>query len=265
MPAVQTRLDIASISIGGSDRKQFVSEGSIEFIVATMEGRSVVDRHNRPNKEAKSVTLTVTLYDDVSTNVRASRKDVSALTLGGNSFATFLESLTMNKSYQHDDARGDGTEWLFPVYVGEDSSANVQLMINTSSYPAFALAMEADGQTAVNLTPSTTINGVTISFPAMIERLANSLPQQGRQLLDISLLGTGVATSPSGTSSLLAAALNAPETALALSVETKDTNGATWAGNALIQSLAINVPVSGPVTTQFTYVSQGAWTIVSST
>jgi hypothetical protein len=265
MPAAQTRLDISSISIGGSDRKQFVSEGSIEFIPVTMEGRSVVDPHNRPNKEAKSVQLTVTLYDDVATNVRASKKDVSALTLGGNSFSTFLESLTVNKTYQHDDSRGNATEWLFPIYVGEDTSSSCQLMIPTAGYPGFALGMEADGQAAVDLALSTTINGVTVSFPAMMERFANSLPQQGRQLLDISLLGTGVATSPSGTSSLLAAALNAPFTAVALSVSTKSTGGSVWAGNALIQSLAINVPVTGPVTTQFTYVSQGAWTIGATT
>lgn len=261
MPAVQTRLDISAITIASVDQKQFMQSGSLVTRATTFEGRSVVDRHNRPIRSAQSVEVQVALYSDVSTNVRAGMKDISAFTLGGNSFAGYLNSITINKSYSHSNTQGDGALWTFPVYTGEDTTGSISLMIPLADYPDFIAAVDGTAQSAVNLDLSLTVNSVTISIPCMVGSITNTIPQDGMQMIELELLGVGVATSPIGTSSLLAAALNAPETAVAINAVTKATNGGTWAGNGLVQSLSISCSDGSPLITSLTYASQGTWTI----
>lgn len=261
MPAVQTRRDISAVTIASVDQKQFMQSGSLVTRATTFEGRSVVDRHNRPIRSSQSVEVQVSLYDDVSTNVRAGMKDISAFTLGGNSFATFLNSITINKSYSHAAGQGDGSLWTFPVYTGEDTTGSISMMVPLTDYPGFIAALDGTAQSAVTLDLSITIDGVVISIPCMVGSVTNTLPQDGMQMIELELLGTGVATSPSGTASLFAAALNAPETAVAINAVTKATNGSTWAGNALIQSVSLSVSDGSPLIVSFTYASQGTWTI----
>lgn len=261
MPAVQTRLDISAVTIASVDQKQFMQSGSLITRATTFEGRSVVDRHNRPIRSAQSVEVQVSLYSDVSTNVRVGMKDVTSITLGGNAFTGHVTSFTINKTFNHAATQGANALWLFPVYAGEETTASISLMVPLTDYPDFVAGVDGTAQSNVKLDLSITVNSVTISMPFIVTSITNSLPQDGMQMLELELAGDGVATAPSGTSTLLSAALNAPDTAVAINAVTKATNGSTWAGNALIQSISISCSDGSPLITSLTYASQDAWTI----
>lgn len=261
MPAPQIGLDISSLSVATVDQKAFLRTGQLKYIMTTADGRSIVQRHANPIKAARGAEITASLMENVSGVNRATLKDVSAFTLGGNSFAGYLSQFSINRTCSHKSAQGDGTEKTFPVWTGNDTAISTTLNIPLAAYPAFMKNLDADGQAAADLAFSITANGGTITIAAMVLDVVNSLEVDGLQQITLNLGGRLEASAPSGTGSILAAAINAPETAVAISAVTKATNGSTWAGDCLVSSITYAGTENGLLTTDVVYVSQGDFTI----
>ncbi len=261
MPATQIGLDISSFSVATVDQKAFLRSGTLKFTNTTADGRSIVQRHANPVKAARGVEVTASLMENVSGVNRATLKDVTAFTLGGNSFAGYLSQFSFNRTCSHKSAQGDGTEHTFPVWTGNDTTISATINIPLGDYPDFIAALDVDGQAAADLAFSITANGGTLTIAAMVLDVTNSLEVDGLQQITLNLGGRLEASAPSGTSSLLAAAINAPETAVAISVVTKGTNGSTWAGNGLVSSITYSGTENGLLMTDVTYVSVGSWSI----
>lgn len=265
MPASQIALDVSAFSIGGTDQKAYLKSGSLKFINGTADGRSVVQRHANPVKSSRAVQVQASLMDNVGSTVnRVTFKDISAFTLGGNSFAGYLKSFNFNRTCSHKSAQGDGSESSFPVYTGEDTSISVELNVPVAAVPAFMAGLDADAQAASDLAFSITINGAAVTIAAMVlDATMGGLEADGLQSISLNLGGRLTATAPTGTATLFAAAITAPETAVAISATTKASGGLTWAGNGLVSSISVSGSEGGLVLTDVTYDSVGAWTLTA--
>ena len=261
MPALQSSYDLSALSVATVDQKDFLQSGSIKLSHVTVDGRAVTGRHSVPTKAAIGIEINAKLMEDVSSGNRATLKDVSVFTLGGNTFATYLQRFSFARTCQHADAQGDGSEWLFPLWVGNETSISLEMGVPLGTYPAFIKGLDVAAQAASNLAFSVTLNGTAYTIAAMLIDLTQGIQVGDKQTLSLTLGGRAESSSPAGTSSLLAAALNAPETAVAITTTTKSSNGSTWAGNGLVSAVSYSCGVNELAITDVTYVSQGTWSI----
>lgn len=261
MPALQKAIDLSALSVATVDQKDFLQSASLKYAVTTVDGRAVTGRHSLPTKASHGIEVNAKLMEDVSSGNRATFKDVTVFTLGGNTFATYLQRFSFNRTCQLSEAQGDGSEWHFPIWVGNETTISLEMGVPLGTYPAFVKGLDAAAQAASDLAFSVTLNGTAYTIAAMVTELTQGFNVGDKQTLSLTLGGRAESSSPAGTSTLLSAALNAPETAVALSATTKASNGSTWAGDALVSSLSYSCGLNELAITDITYASQGTWSI----
>lgn len=261
MPAVAITKDLSSFSVDTVDQKAALVGGSIEWENMTFDGSVVTAGHVQPTKYGRKCRIVGDFIETPSGNVRATLKDVSAFTLGGNSFAGFLKSLTFSRTNQTVETMGDGTEASYPVFVRADTSITVDLMIAAADFPDFIAAMDVDGQAAAELDVSVTHNTVAYTISALVTGWTLGIENGGMQQVSLTLAGDANFSAPSGTSTMLEKAINAPASVMALSVATKSSNGLTVAGNFLPTAMTYSIAEGQPTKTSLTWESQGAVTL----
>lgn len=266
MPAAQTHLNTHRILIGGVDQKSFSNSISVQEFFDMTDGKGIADRHEAPTRTGKGLRISGSLYDNVSGGGRVSLKNVGTFTLGGNSYAGQLKSVNFNRTVQHAGNQGSGTEFRYPVYAGgEVTSISVELSVPTAGAPAFLAGLSASGQAAVVLNFSMTINGVTHTIGSVVESYEHTWSPDSLQTVTVNLKGNGVSSSPSGTGSILAAAINAPETTVPIVVTSKSAGGLEYCCDGLIESVSFQCSESGLYTLDYSYVSVGTYTVTATT
>jgi hypothetical protein len=77
--------------------------------------------------------------------------------------------------------------------------------------------------------------------------------------------GANNPTAPTGTTSLLEKAFNAPGTALAIVATSRATNGISYSGNFVIESARVAINQADAIMTQYRFRSSGAVTATATT
>lgn len=261
MPAVALSKDLSAFSVDTVDQKAALVGGSIEWENMTFDGTVITAAHVQPTKYARKCKVTGEFIETISGVVRATLKDVSAFTLGGNSFAGYLKSCTMNRTNAVVETMGDGTESSYPVFTRADTSISVELMIAAADFPDFMAAMDVDGQAAAELDVSVTSNSVAYTISGVCTLVSLPIESGGMMKANLTIQGDANFSAPSGTTTMLEKGFNAPQTVMALSVVTKATTGLTVAGNFLPTSISYSIAEGQPTKTSITWESQGAITL----
>lgn len=262
-----TTFDLAAFSAGGENLLATVKAVRYRVETETVDARPIT----RPARTAQPIKrraiIETTQTSILSTPLRVSHLEVSALTAGGENWRALVRRGWLRADFHHAEGSAVGDFWRWPVLVERDIRARFDLMTPTDGVPGLDLAYAAPGLSAVSL--SLTINGVTISLPMVVTRWEHRLEPGEPQMIRVSLQGQSPDTgaypaSPTGTSNLLAKAFHAPDQPIAVTLTSRAEGGATYAGNFLFAGMQFAVEDGALVTTDFTWTSRGAVAVTES-
>lgn len=275
-----TRVDSGDLSVftwgsGPTSLVALVQDVSFELPADVVEGRGITYKGENPQAVKQGGTIRTTLMSSVDSCTRVANVDVTAFTLDAVNYAAFLRGGSLNLSFNHDQGGGVGDYWKYPCVVWPVSYTGEVTLNLPDSGTANALQdtmgdlFNATAATAIanrQATMSITINGVTITLVCLITNARWSAEGGKLQTVTFSLQGkqctsaTDHPTAPTGTTSLLEKAMNAPKTPLAFVLTPKATNSTSLAGEMVFSSYGFDFNDAQLIAERYEFLTHGAVT-----
>jgi hypothetical protein len=231
---------------------------------------SRLGKNSQPLKT--SGKLSVDLASVTSGSTRVSHMNVTAFTIGGTSYLSVLKSFSLSGSFEHRMQSGTGEKYTKPQVTAKDYQITVNLDVDTTKSYTLMNMLAGSDFTGTAKTISVTINSVTITIPMTFNQ--GTLTAQRYELQELALSfdgadpGTGnYPSAPTGTTSILEKALNAPTTALAFvfqNASSGDTGGFNASGNAVFESFSLKTQDAQIVEENYSFATQGTITMAAS-
>ena len=227
-------------------------------------------KNSQPVKTAGK--LSVSLNSVTSGSDRVSHSNVSAFTIGGTSYLNVLRNYSLSGSYEMRMQAGIGEKYVKPQVVAKDYQIQVALDIeSTDSYTLMALMGGSDFAN-VDQAVSITINSVAITIASNLNQGTINAQRYELQELALSFDGADPGTgtypaAPTGTTTILEKALNAPTTEIAFAFQNAlsgDTTGMNASGNCVFESFSIEVQDGQLVNETYNFATYGSVTIAAS-
>lgn len=278
MANVQGFGDLSVFSVGGNSLLTVIK--GVEYEVSpTNADTSTISRVGTRRQKVKNTamlrTATMSTLSGDSGMV-ASNLAISAFTIGGVDFLSYLKGGSFSGSFTEEDTSGPADAWTWAQIFGKDYSAEVTLMIpaaGDSQTPNFARSLmdeihdaDLNDQDTTRVAFSITIDGVAITVPMIIANVKHVINEKTHQIITLSLEGndpgTGdYPTAPTGTTSLLEKAFNAYNTALAVVLTpAAGAAGLTYAGNVIFGPFSFSFNNAEIIQIQYEFHNRGAFT-----
>lgn len=261
MAARATHDDVSGVTSDATSYITDMIEGTVTFDHQVFDGTVIGDINDKECAVKKVAMLDVNFSSDTGT-CKVSGLNLTAITIDSVNVLNFLQSLTFNITNQFRDVDGVSDEWMYRQFVRQGITASGSFLIATDAATEDGLIIDAASSTLsdLNMTVAFTINSVAFSIPMYIKTAVHKWSRGELQMWDFTFGPRGAATSPSGTSGLLARALNAPGTAQAWSLTSKAAGGLTYAGNFFPESCSFTVNKQDAILTSYRYINDGAIT-----
>jgi hypothetical protein len=255
--------DVSVFSIGGASQLAYFKNVSFEYSPALADGRAVNSRTPRNDVVKRSGKIMTGLMSNVGTNTtdaRVANLDVTELLVGTQTYISYLRggSLSINNTFG--EGSGVGDAWKVPIWTTQKISGNVQIAVDSATFPA-GLGAIVDGSIAGhNLAFAVTINGVALSLAAVVSGWKHVFENDTVQMIDISFEQRGALTGAPATTTALGAAITQPGTAVACVLTSKASTGSSYAGDFVYDSVSFNFNDAEIISTEYTLISTGAIT-----
>jgi hypothetical protein len=229
----KTHLDVASLTIAGTDYKTQVKSCNIDLEVVTASGRAVTQRYGQDVPVKKRGSFSVTTMRTV-TGTRQTNLSISVFTVGGTDYLGKLRSYTLNVTTVIDEASGLADEFESPQSTGTDYNVTSDLLVETSA--ALTKLIADAGVTGLAVQVVLTGGGGTISLPMILTASTHRTEDGKIQVENVRLSHNGTPTSVTATS-LLTLILTGAATA----TYSLDYGSNSYAGDALCTSATVQV------------------------
>lgn len=258
--------DISVFSVASGDLLGSISNISYDIQADSDEGGAIAVIGESPQFTGTKIEIATTAMSNTASG-RVTDLDVSAFSIGGVSSRPKLKTFSLKGAYTQQETSARGDKFHAPQVTNKSYSGSAELYVLDDAAPMLVETLLGSTTTVNNSTISITINGVTITLPILITGHKWSVEYGGLQMLSLQFSGRALLdgnpypTAPTGTSTLLEKALNAPTTALAYEIKTRATNGVDITGNMVWNSFEINVPERGVVKTSYSWSGTGTPTV----
>ncbi len=271
---IHTAKDMATFGLdlaGGTSYTSYL--GTLRMFKADLSGQMVdaktlTQMYGQSQEVGAMATYDFQLMSVVSGSTKVSNLDISAFTIGGNSYLPVLKSYDATITWEHTGKVGT-QRWHYAALKNKTLMINCKVSIPATS-AAFSKTLQvamgsstvADRQLAVTIT----INGISVTTAMLLTKVTQSgIDINGEQVLDISLENraldaTTFPGAPTGTTTILEKVANSTS-AWGLHALTKTTDGADYVGLVLPKSYKLSAPQSGLVVEDFSVVGIGTQTI----
>jgi len=264
--------DIGLFTTGGIALASTGTQFSFE-IANEKQDAGLVSRLGKNSQPVKAAgKLSVSLNSVISGSNRVSHSNVTAFTIGGTNYLPVLKSYSLSGSYEHRMQAAIGDKYVKPQVVAKDYQIAVALDVqNVDSYTLMNL-MGGTDFTNVAKAVSITINSVAITIASNLNQGTVKAQRYDLQELALSFDGADPSTgafpaAPTGTTTILEKALNAPTTEIAFAFQNAvagNTNGMNARGNCGFESFSFEVQDGQLVNETYNFATYGAITIAAS-
>jgi len=273
--AIRYQGEMAIVSVDATDYLGTFAAITVEYSDIVIESSPLTLMYEHEQVAASSVKFTIPIKKahGSSSNDFSCNLDVTALTIGTHAHAAYCKSGSFDMSTTTKDTRGMGERWVKPKIVKKKIEMSLSLMLDgiTNASEAKAILMASGTLTDKNVAVSATLDGTAYSFPGLMKAGSIKINQADLQMLDLTVGGRSYAdsplanfpTTPTGTSSIAAKALNATA-AVAFEFESA-TDGINLAGNAVITGLKISWGEDQLITAEYILESYGTVTTTRAT
>jgi hypothetical protein len=165
---------------------------------------------------------------------------------------------------EHQMNPGAGTLWEYPLVADAKLSASLDLTMESGTIPQILVDMFSATYANLNKTLDFTIGGVQIQVPFRMSEAVIPVEKGGLMRYSLTLADrsarSGVTVLPSGTTTLLEKALNAPKTALAFAFTPTSPNNIAMSGNMVFESVDFTIEDGRLVPINYAFLTQGTVT-----
>lgn len=256
---------LSVLSIGGASQLEFFKTANYSFDEATEDGAPGSRFGGNTQGLKKSGRITVALMSDTSTaDTRVSHLDLSAAAFGSSPASllspNILTTLKVGVKMTHKPNPGAGELWAFPVVVDGHIDGSLKLGMGALA-PEILKDFFSATYATQNKVLTFTMNSINFSFPfrqvgADVPVAKDGLMEYTMSLMDRSAR-SGVTVLPSGTTSLIEKALNAPKTALAFAFTPAASNSVALSGNMVFESFDMQIDNGALVMANYSFLTQG--------
>ena len=260
MSARTTIVDVSAFSLEGTSYLTSWKGASLAFQVETADGKPISRRGGSAQATKRSATLSVDLMSTVSGATKVNNLDLSEVLLGALDVTDDVRSLGLSVEVVHAEGSGVGDGWKYPNAVGLNLSATMTLAVRSTAIavPDLLTGSVADLDVVLDFT----LNGANLEIPMLITGMTHQFSENEIQTWELTLEGKSpdsgnFPTVPTGSTSLLEKAINAPGTPLTLVLTDKATTGTTYGGEFIFTSASFTVEDNSLVPISYEFASQG--------
>lgn len=254
-----------------ADNLAVVESYSYEVRNSTTRADPINRAYHQNQITKKGVRVSATLRSTKSGSIKVCNLDVSAISILGQAYDSYLESgsLTVNQEtaevsaladlFEYNQATGKKSiEFDGVIRIPATAGAGSQAL-----QTALASATVTDSQGTITFT----INGVTVTCAMTVESITQEESGGATQSIRLRAVcnapdsGTFPA-APTGTTTLLERMLNTT-TRHRLRFTTHASEGGQWAGNAILTRYTLTIPNQGLVVAECEWLNQGTWTFTA--
>lgn len=263
--------DMSVFSVNSVDLLALLKDCSIKTNFDIIDGKPITRMGKSAHQVKKGAVIDYTNFSTVSQPQRVTNINVTAMSIAGTDYIGTCRSGTFSGSYTHVEGSGIGDIWKAPYVTEKDYRFSGEFQVVDSAtaniWQNNADEIFANNLTSGNITLSFTINSITFTLPCSISSAEWKGAEGGLQTVSLELMGRSpdsgaYPTAPTGTTTLLEKALNAPGTALAFS--STNTSNVSYdvniACNAIIQAFSIEFADAALVLEKYTWASTGTVT-----
>lgn len=263
---------ISVFSLDGSSVLTTFDNVTAAFENTVADTSSVLAKGQRQSIMKTMATFTVPLRSvSGTTSDAATHLDLTSLAIGGTTLTCFT-STTLNISYAKANVPCAGSRYKMEdnTKLILDAEIVVQV-VDTLAATIMSVFNNGAALSASNVTYSLVYNGVTYTIPMLMQAVDLVAEREGMQELRIKLQGRSPDTgnypsAPTGTTGLLQKALNAFNTAIAISFQSiTGTNGVAISGNVKFDSASFTIEDEQIVPVNYVFRSYGAMTVAAGT
>lgn len=216
--------------------------------------------------------LSVDLASIVSGSQRVSHINVTAFSIGGTSYLAVLKNFSLTATYDHVMQSGVGEKYGKPQVVAKDYQITVDLDVKADDIKTLFDFLGGSDFSNNDQTVLITVNSVTITIPMNLNEGTLNAQRYNLQQLSLSFDGGdpgagNYPTAPTGTSTILEKALNAPTTEMAFgfqNVASADTHGINASGTCVFDSFSFKVTDGQLVEETYGFATYGTVTLAAS-
>jgi len=263
MSARATILDLSAFTIGGTSQLATIRDVAYSVTPEHVEGKPIVRMGGSAQPVKRSATVSTPLMTVVSDPTKVTNLNISAFSIGGVDTLANLIGGSFSGSFSLAEGKGVADEWAYPHVVGKDYAATIRIGVPATIAMGIPTAVHAATTASLPMVFTITISSVAVTLPMLIANYRHLFTENDIQVLEVELVGrspdTGTyPTAPTGTTTLLEKALNAPGTALAFVLTSKAAGGVSYTGNFVYSSFSFDFNQSSIIATQYEFASVGA-------
>jgi hypothetical protein len=260
--------DMSVFSIGGTSVLAVCRNVTYDLEFDKVDGSPVLVQGRQTQLMKRGGTIDTTLMSTISDGLRVNALDCSVFTIGGTDYLALLKSLRFNGALETEDSEGATGAWKWFQYKGKkDYTAEADLFLPITAAGALGVLAHGASRTALDLAISMTINSIPITVPMTAHKFTHMFDDGQFQMYKVALSGkapdslvTAYPTAPTGTTSLLEKAFNAPGTALAFALTSHATEGLVYSGNMVYSKFNFEIADGQLISNTYGFQTQGAIT-----
>lgn len=254
-------VDISVFSVGGIALLTEAHNMKYTVVVNTVKTKPINRVGQRSQGVSKKATLSFDRLQTITTPIKATNAHISVQEIGGVSYRCDIVTGTFTGSFTTRDGKGQCDEWAYHQVIDKDYSYTCDMLV-----PATAghLLMELVHGTLDELEAvfSITINSAALTLPMIITEASWMGDDGDYQKFSCKLEGQSpdsgnYPTAPTGTTTIVEKALNAPLTAVAVLLTTKAVGGSAYSGNFVFSSFGFSHGSEQEIKYNFELVNQG--------
>lgn len=251
-----------------ADYLGLIRDVTVSVNVDTFEADPIARVFSQNQVAKKLVTVNAPLMSVKSGSVKVSHLDLSAFSVLGQSFASYIESGTFTVNIATGDSSGRADLFQYTQPTGKktiefDGVIKVPATAGAGSQ-ALPTAFFSSTPTDLQGTLTFTINSVTTTVAMTFSNLEQQLSGGEFQRLRIRAVSNApdsgtYPAAPTGTTTIFERALNTIARHR-LQITNHASEGGQMAGNAVVTRCQLQIPESGLVLATYEWGSQGDWT-----
>jgi hypothetical protein len=148
-----TTFDLAAFSAGGENLLATVKAVRYRVETETADARPIKRSASSAQPTKRRAVIETTQTSILTTPLRVSHLEVSALTAGGENWRALVRRGWFRADFRHAEGSAVGDFWRWPVLVERDFRARFDLMTPTDGVPGLATgeSFESDGRRRISL------------------------------------------------------------------------------------------------------------------
>lgn len=254
------------LSVDGTNLLSRFQNATLNIENSDVDVSSPLADYKRGQTVFQEVSLSATVFEDASSGVRATGRDL-VITFNGDDLCPIFKNGTISLANDVSNEKGACSGYAYNQATDSDLNIEFDLYTNTGAAETiFALAADTDYTSHIVALSLNLGNGTTIAGNFKLNGVSDEVSAGAVNTRKVKFrahdMGSGTyPTTPSTDNSWLNGVIMNPRATVAVSVALDNEDHVQVDFTGVYESVEVNIPQSGAITASMSLKSQGAFTV----